>query len=108
MGVFFDYEPIGEYIRMHEKQLMIKINDNGTYPLRRVIKDRPDYAQSSLRDRHSGAQGSKQLALQTFSISIFTTFPYVNMLSLSQDFLSLFLLFSFGVLSHCYHAESST
>ena len=56
MGVISDYNPIGDYIRLHDRQLMIKIKDIGTHPLRRFIKERSDYAQRSLRDRHPGCQ----------------------------------------------------
>ena len=59
MGVISEYKSIGDYIRLQDRQLMIKLKVKWTHPLRRFIKERSAYAQRSLRDRHPRCQGTE-------------------------------------------------
>ena len=61
MGVTSGYKPLGNYMTLQDRQLMIKIKDNGTHPFRRIIRERSDYAQRSVRDRHPGCQGAENI-----------------------------------------------
>ena len=61
VGVISDYKPIRFFIWLLDRQLIIKIKDKGTRLLRIIIKQRSDYDQISLRDRHPGCQGGKNV-----------------------------------------------
>ena len=98
MGVYSDYKPLGDYIRLHDGQLMIKIKDSGTDSLRRFIKERSDCDHRSLRDRHPGCQGTEtNWYYKFFPYKFFKTVQYVNM-SLIEDFISFYFILFFSTL----------